>query len=504
MIDEIGRLRKIINNLRIQGISIYDDFNDNTKDTDIWDTDTTAGSTTISETATVTRFANPGTGTLGYSYRPTIETFGKSLVIESDIVLTTGALGTSYEAYIELYIDASNYFQFGFWKDAGADSRGRITYNIAGAGEASTDVDTTDTDAVSRNYRIIVDEHSIHVYLERQLLSTIEFEQLNNYIVRMVAGTGGNADVMEVNFNNFHIFSYWEHDIESYRRIESVQGGSESIQSLWNQLDNLLDLGRSGDSASNLHLDMTEQTLWEVTAQTTPFQHTQSNIDLYNMGLNDTVLIRKYQIVKSGGTYRLCTPVLTYNNLQSTPLKEIGLFTNQYSAKLTIEQTQNNGIEGAATFAAGPVWVNETVPANNVAAGDMNLLPVGGDAVNDAYYFGGDRPFGNIIITTSQAGVRATSDWTILYEYWDGALWSDVSNISDGTTMFRHAPGTLNITFDVPTDWATTNEAGSLPFNIYWFRMRISVAGVGAFTQPLATQAWIYLTIDHSTFDALR
>ena len=503
MIDEIGRLRKIINNLRIQGITIYDDFNDNTKDTDIWDTDTIVGSTTITETSNITRFANNGAGTLGYSYRPTIGTFGKSLVIEADIVLTTGT-GTSNEAYIELYLDANNYFQFGLYRSAATDSRGRITYNIAGAGEVTTDVDTTDTDAVSRNYRIILDEHSIHVYLERQLLSTIEFEQLDNYLVRMVSGTTGNADTLEVDFNNFHIFSYWEHDIESYRRIESIQGGSESIQTLWNQLNNLLDLGRSGDSASNLHLDMTEQTLWEVTAQSTPFQHIQSNIDLYNMGVNDIVLIRKYQIVKSAGTYRLCESLLTYNNLQSEPLKEIGIFTNQYSAKLTIEQTQNNGIEGAASYAAGPVWVNETVPANNVAAGDMNLLPVGGDAVNDAYYFGGDRPFGNIIIITSQAGARATTDWTIVYEYWDGAAWSVVANISDGTTMFRHAPGTLNITFDVPTDWDTTNEAGSLPFNIYWFRMRITVTGTGGFTQPLATQAWIYLTIDHETFDALR
>ena len=133
----------------------------------------------------------------------------------------------------------------------------------------------------------------------------------------------------------------------------------------------------------------------------------------------------------------------------------------------------------------------------------MNLLPAAGDAINDAYYFGGDTPFGKIVLTTSQAAAWATTNCTIVYEYWNGA-WVGVTNISDGTTMFTHAPGILNITFDVPTDWVVTNSAGSLPFNIYWFRMRVTVAGVGAFTQPLGTQAWIYLTVDHETFDARR
>ena len=502
MIDKRGRIKKIIDDIRMQGISIYDDFNDDTKDTDIWGTDVIVGNTVISETANVTRISNDGAGLLGYSYRPTLDYFGKSLVIEADLTFTIGT-GTSSEAYIELYQDANNYFQFGFFKSAATDSRARITYNIAGAGEVSSDPDTTDTDAVSRNYRIIVDEHSVHVYLERQLLATIEFEGLNSYTVRMVAGTGANADTLQVDFNNFNIYTYWEHDLETYRRIESVQGGSESIQSLWNQLNNILDLGRAGDSAANLHMTMAEQTLWEVTAQDTPFQHIQTNIDLRNMGVNDIVIIRKYQILKASGLYGICESVLTYNNAQAEPIKEIGLFTNQFGSKITMEQTQNNGIEGAATYAAGPVWVDETGVANSVAVGDMNLLPAAGDAVNDAYYFGGDTPFGKIVLTTSQAAAWVTTNCTLVYEYWNGA-WVAVTNISDGTTMFRHAPGTLNITFDVPTDWAVTNEAGSLPFNIYWFRMRVTVAGTGAFTQPLGTQAWIYLTVDHETFDARR
>lgn len=506
MIDEIGQLKRI--EAYSLGTHIYDDFNDNSKNTNIWDTDGSDGGTTtaISETGSQTKISNAGAGgdVAGYAWRPTIKKFRKSLEIKADITVEAEEAGV--EAYIEIYVDSNNYFQFGILRNNAdtINSRGYVTYQIGGGGEVTVDVDATNIDAVRREYKIIVDEHHVHVYLERQLIGTYAFEGLTNYVVRMVAGTIDNTDTMDIRFDNFEILPYWERLAETYRRIESIQGGSESIQTLWNQLNNLLDLGRSGDSAANFHLDMTEQTLWEITAQDTPFQHIQSNIDLYNMGVNDIVKIRKYQKVKSGGTYRLCEPVLTYNNAQAEALKEIGIFTNQYGAKLTIEQTQNNGIEGAATYVAGPAWVDETAVANSAAAGDMNLLLAAGIAIDDAYYFGGDTPVGKVVLTISQAGLRATDPWVLAYEYWDGGAWSDVSNISDATDMFRNGPGTYVISFDVPTDFAITNSGGNLPFNIYWFRMRVTDAGVGAITQPLGTQAWIYLTVDTETMDALR
>jgi hypothetical protein len=93
---------------------------------------------------------------------------------------------------------------------------------------------------------------------------------------------------------------------------------------------------------------------------------------------------------------------------------------------------------------------DETTEANEATADDMTLLPAA-PAVDDAYYFGKDLEFDTLSLNVSTAGVGS---WTIVWEYWDGDSWELLAGISDGTTGFTTG-GTNDITWTIPTDWAT-------------------------------------------------
>lgn len=527
MIDIIGRLKKIgigydgvddeIENDssvrghlllledEVLGTRIYDDFNDNSKNTNIWDTDSIGGSTAISETGGEVKISNPGTGTTGYSYRPTTKKFGKSLIIEAEIGVTNGEAGGDgqrCEAYIELYKDTNNYFQFGLYRDTSEaiNSRGYVTHNIAAAGEATDDVDATDLDNVARRYIIIIDEHNVHVYLDSNsnLLGTYAFEGLTDYTVRLVAGSELNGDKIDIKFDDFKIVPYYERLRELYSKLLSIQGGSESLQTLHDDhLEPMLDLARSGDSGTTA-MTGSEQTLYEESS-TTPFAFEGGNIDLTNECAGDSLITRLYKKIKSGGSY-IKFGESNFDNAQDPAGTEVSSLPNQYSVKVTAEQDASYGVEGADTEDGG-AFANETAVANNAAANDMNLLPVGGEAVDDAYYFGGHYPFSRLKLNVGTAGSTATTDWVFAYEYWDGASWTALSGVTDGTDMFRTA-GSNWIVFTKPSDWAETNDGGNLSAVSYWMRMRVTTTGTGAFVQPLGTQAWIYMDIDHEWFDS--
>lgn len=355
MIDIAGRIRKVIE--YVTATHIYDDFNDNIQNTNIWSTYTTAGSTAVSETGQQLKISNPGTGTAGYSYASTIKSFIKSLEIIADIGVTDGEAagdGERCEAYIELYIDANNYFQFGLYRDTGEaiNSRGYVTYKISGAAEVTVDVDATDIDNISRKYGIVLDEHHVHVYLDSKsnILGTYIFEGLTNYTVRLVSGTQNNTDVIDIRFDNFEVNKYSQNIRANYSKLESIQGGSESLQTLHDDhLDPILDLARSGDSGQTT-MTGAELTLYEET-DTTPFGFEGGYIDWtgLNAGGGENTAIRAYIKIKSGGAYvkiyeetflaaalpdPLATPIPRESAVQPEPSK----LYNTYGIKITATQ----------------------------------------------------------------------------------------------------------------------------------------------------------------------
>lgn len=364
MINEIGRLKKIIEGIRTQGIKIYDDFNDNFQNTNIWDTYVTGGTTAVAETGGELKISNAGGGgdTAGYSHAPTVKKFGKSLIIEAQIGVTDGEAGGDgqrCEAYIELYKDADNYFQFGLYRDTseGINSRGYVHHKISPAAEVTDDVDVTNIDNIARRYIIIVDEHNIHVYLdsESNLLATYAFEGLTDYTIRLVAGAELNADTIDIRFDDFSITPYYERIRALQSKLLSIQGGSESLQTLHDDhLEPILDVARSGDSGTTV-MDGNELTLYEESS-TTAMEFDGGYIDwtALNAGAGEDTTVKVYIKIKSGGTYReiyneiflaaalpspICTPVPRESTSQPAPSR----LYNVYGVKVTATQAALGG-----------------------------------------------------------------------------------------------------------------------------------------------------------------
>ena len=130
----------------------------------------------------------------------------------------------------------------------------------------------------------------------------------------------------------------------------------------------------------------------------------------------------------------------------------------------------------------GGVQTDETATANNSTANDMTLLPAT-PAVNDAYYFGDDRPFSKLTLNIGTSGDGA---WSIVWEYWNGSEWATPSDISDYTTHFRAAAGNRNVEFTLPTNWKKTSVKN---IDAYWIRARV-YDYTSVTTQPKGTQSW--------------
>lgn len=145
-------------------------------------------------------------------------------------------------------------------------------------------------------------------------------------------------------------------------------------------------------------------------------------------------------------------------------------------------------VGGACAYDADDAtpYDDETTEAQNDTANDMVLLPAT-PAVGDAYYFGHAKKFDVMILNI---GTQGAGTWTITWEYWDGAAWSALAGVTDGTSGFTAATGKKEVSFTRPGDWATTDSGADLPADIYWIRARVS-AYTGITTQPKGTQAWI-------------
>ena len=128
----------------------------------------------------------------------------------------------------------------------------------------------------------------------------------------------------------------------------------------------------------------------------------------------------------------------------------------------------------------GGLYVQETTDFGDADANDVPLLPAV-PAVDDATYFGhatATFPQLDVLVGTAGDGV-----WTIEWQYWDGAAWAALANVTDGTTAFTAAAGVRSVTFDEPTDWEKCTVDSVLG---YWIRANVTVY-TSVVTQPLAT-----------------
>lgn len=140
----------------------------------------------------------------------------------------------------------------------------------------------------------------------------------------------------------------------------------------------------------------------------------------------------------------------------------------------------------AAFLDDGGAFTDYTTAANDLGTtgNDINYVPAV-PAVNDAFYFGGATTFGKIKLFTGTVAGAAT--WTLAYEYWNGGSWVTLANIVDNSVKYSVA-GSKYLTYDRPTDWATTTVNGVVA---YYVRIRVS-AFTSITTQPKADYLQLY------------
>ncbi len=109
------------------------------------------------------------------------------------------------------------------------------------------------------------------------------------------------------------------------------------IPGLISKIDNML-LTRSSTSGSTT-TSGSEVTFFEDLDSTYAFNFGGGWIDVSTMATGDTITVKVYVKIKSGGTYRT-TLSDTYYDGQSTELLAIGGMTNVYGVKVTVTQSE--------------------------------------------------------------------------------------------------------------------------------------------------------------------
>lgn len=144
-------------------------------------------------------------------------------------------------------------------------------------------------------------------------------------------------------------------------------------------------------------------------------------------------------------------------------------------------------------ISTGPTFVDETTDANDVGNADWLPFPVA-EAIGDYLALGFERRFSQVIFDYlhGTAGIGGVVVW----EYWNGAAWTALAGVSDETTGFTAAAADgRELTFTVPTNWATTSLNGSA--QLYFIRARITTVYS---TNPVLDQGFIA----HAYVDAVN
>ena len=131
-------------------------------------------------------------------------------------------------------------------------------------------------------------------------------------------------------------------------KIIAVQGGTDTLYSISQELVAILDVARDPDSTTTT-MDGSEQTLHEESAPTKLIQFLGGIIDLTNIVGTRSLLIKVYIKLKSGGSYVQISDD-TVNNytaaiVAATANKtaDIDGFFNRYGYKITATQTEAEG-----------------------------------------------------------------------------------------------------------------------------------------------------------------
>lgn len=142
---------------------------------------------------------------------------------------------------------------------------------------------------------------------------------------------------------------------------------------------------------------------------------------------------------------------------------------------------------------ADTAFVDETADANSAADNDWQLFPTS-EAAGDYAAFGFTAAFEQIRFDYANgvAGVGGVVAW----EYWNGAAWTALADVTDETAGFTAAAAdNLTVSWTVPVDWAA--RAISTSASLFWVRARVTTAYT---TNPVMDQGFILRDwLDRST-----
>lgn len=160
------------------------------------------------------------------------------------------------------------------------------------------------------------------------------------------------------------------------------------------------------------------------------------------------------------------------------------------------------------TLFSATAWSSCFTSINNVLSdesGDLNDINVAGDvpftfgAANDAIYFGNSSKFQRMRLNIGTPGVYNA---TMIWEYWNGSIWTDIPIVIDNTALTANKPFTKSgwntVSLQVPTDWAAY-DIPSDPTSQYWIRARVN-SYTGITTGPALSQGYFKPTPFANTY----
>lgn len=158
--------------------------------------------------------------------------------------------------------------------------------------------------------------------------------------------------------------------------------------------------------------------------------------------------------------------------------------TSPYTVNILVGATDFD----AAIAADGGAFTDETTEAGDLTTNDMTLMPAG-PVVDDAYYFGASKKFGEMAIELSITAGAST--WTFTWEYYDkDGNWTALTSVTDNSSALVNAAGIYHVYWTMPANWAPTsvNSQG----DYFYVRMRLSTYTSNT-AQPFARQAGYYI-----------
>ncbi len=130
--------------------------------------------------------------------------------------------------------------------------------------------------------------------------------------------------------------------------------------------------------------------------------------------------------------------------------------------------------------ASAGTFVDLTDDLNDAGGADVEPFPAT-EAVGDVFYLGHIQTFDKVAFDIATQGVAGVVAW----EYWNGSTWTALT-VTDGTSGFTAAPGSHDLTFTPPGDWATTQLNSAINGRrLYYIRARLTTLYT---TNPVLSQ----------------